>query len=226
MFMLSVQRPGTSPSEQPSCKARAPISGVSSESSASSMTNSKETLKCTVKVDELRITTWFETSSQALTAPRSRLSGSKLMAGPRPWPTNCRTYVGLSPEPFGEGDTKDRRGPSMMLSLSSAQRAMQYSGAEKTFSLVGQKFAMECVASDGPRRPMGVSNQKSERKRTGILHSYVMGISDTFLIMHSILDAMPEQVGGKVTMDCPRQKVTFGSQARPDTRSVLGWPSL
>jgi len=47
-----------------------------------------------------------------------------------------------------------------------------------------------------------------------------------FLIWHVMLEAMPEQVGGKVTMGWPRQNESLGSQALPETRRLLGWLSL
>jgi len=113
-----------------------------------------------------------------------------------------------------------------MLSGSSTFLAAQYIGAENTRSLDGQKCAQMLADSEGASCPAGSANQKVERNRVGIRHSYEIGISDTFLTVQTILDAMPEHVGGKVTVGCPRQKESCGCQALPETRIVFGWLSL
>mmetsp|Transcript_21860 Transcript_21860/g.38396 ORF Transcript_21860/g.38396 Transcript_21860/m.38396 type:complete len:84 (-) Transcript_21860:42-293(-) len=81
------------------------------------------------------------------------------------------------------------------------------------------------VVSEGASWPMGSVNQKHDRKRFGMRHSYEIGISDTFFTVHTIVDAIPEHVGGKVMVGWPLQKDSCGCQALPDTRIVLGWLS-
>mmetsp|Transcript_79749 Transcript_79749/g.125858 ORF Transcript_79749/g.125858 Transcript_79749/m.125858 type:complete len:114 (+) Transcript_79749:182-523(+) len=112
-----------------------------------------------------------------------------------------------------------------MLSESSRQCAAQYMGEEKTRSLEGQKLATTLVDSDGANCPEASVNQKVERKRVGIRHSYEMGISDTFFTAQTIVEAMPEHVGGNVTLSCPLQKDSCGRHARPETRIIFGWLS-
>mmetsp|Transcript_81706 Transcript_81706/g.236887 ORF Transcript_81706/g.236887 Transcript_81706/m.236887 type:complete len:216 (+) Transcript_81706:2443-3090(+) len=122
---VSVHRPATCPSEHPNCNAAAPISFDNMQFSDSADVNSAETSKWTVKLEEFKIVSWLHTSSQALTGPRSRLSGSKVIAGLLPWPTNWRTYVGEVFAVPAAGGSNARSGPSILLSGSSAQRAMQ-----------------------------------------------------------------------------------------------------
>jgi len=104
--------------------------------------------------------------------------------------------------------------------------ALQYSGAEKALSEFGQKNACMDRDSEGASSPLLSWNQNRERKRDGIWQWYLTGISETFLIGHEMLEAMPEHVGGNVSVGRPLQNETRGSQQRPATRSVLGWASL
>jgi len=72
--------------------------------------------------------------------------------------------------PTGSG-MSDFKGPSTTLSGSATHLAKQYMGAEKTFSLLGEKWATMLEDSEGDSCPKGSENQKRFLYREGILHS-------------------------------------------------------